>query len=95
MTLREKGDIELAETRGERQEEATASRSTTASAPAAATASSTARMHVLEKDTKLNKRGIYAPVAADPDKCTGCNLCEMYCGNFAIGVGEVPSGGGD
>ena len=49
-------------------------------------------MHVLEKDTKLNKRGIYAPVAEHPDKCTGCNLCEMYCGNFAIGVGEVPSG---
>jgi 2-oxoglutarate ferredoxin oxidoreductase subunit delta len=45
--------------------------------------------HVLEKDTKLNKRGIYAPVVADADKCTGCDLCMMYCGNFSIGVGPV------
>ena len=43
--------------------------------------------HVLERDSELNKRGIYAPVVADADKCTGCKLCEMYCGNFAIGVG--------
>lgn len=44
--------------------------------------------HILERDSKLNKRGIYAPVVNDLDKCTGCKLCEMYCGNFSIGVGE-------
>ncbi|MGE5619586.1 MAG: ferredoxin family protein [Sphingomonadaceae bacterium] len=48
-------------------------------------------MHVLAKDTKLNKRGVYPPVAADIDKCTGCKLCEMYCGNFAIAVGPKAS----
>jgi 2-oxoglutarate ferredoxin oxidoreductase subunit delta len=44
-------------------------------------------MHVLEKDSKLNKRGVYAPVAHDIDNCTGCKLCELYCGNFSIAVG--------
>lgn len=44
-------------------------------------------MHVLEKDTKLNKRGMYAPVVQNLDACTGCKICELYCGNFAIAVG--------
>ncbi len=47
--------------------------------------------HILERDTKLNKKGIYAPVVHDADKCTGCHLCEMYCGNFSIAVGEIPA----
>ncbi len=47
--------------------------------------------HVLERDTRLNKKGIYAPVVHDADSCTGCNLCVMYCGNFSIGVGELPA----
>jgi NAD-dependent dihydropyrimidine dehydrogenase PreA subunit len=25
------------------------------------------------------------------EQCTGCRLCEMYCGNFAIAVGDLPS----
>lgn len=45
---------------------------------------------VLAKDTKLNKKGIYAPVVVAIEKCTGCKLCEMFCGNFAIAVGTVP-----
>lgn len=48
-------------------------------------------MHVLERDTKLNKRGVHAPVVVAIEKCTGCQLCEMYCGNFAIAVGSVPN----
>lgn len=47
--------------------------------------------HVLAKDTKLNKRGVHAPVVVAIEQCTGCRLCEMYCGNFAIAVGDVPS----
>jgi 2-oxoglutarate ferredoxin oxidoreductase subunit delta len=47
--------------------------------------------HVLERDTKLNKKGVYSPVVHDADSCTGCKLCEMYCGNFSIGVGERPA----
>jgi 2-oxoglutarate ferredoxin oxidoreductase subunit delta len=46
--------------------------------------------HVLAKDEKLNKRGIYAPVAVAIEKCTGCDICELYCGNFAISVGARP-----
>lgn len=28
----------------------------------------------------------YVPVAASPDTCTGCRLCEMRCPDFAIEV---------
>ncbi len=54
-------------------------------------------MQVLTKDTRLNKRGVRAPVVEQIDRCTGCDLCETYCGNFAIAVGERPDpdeGGG-
>ncbi len=44
--------------------------------------------HILVRDTKLNKKGIYSPVVHDADSCTGCKLCELYCGNFSIAVGE-------
>ena len=47
---------------------------------------------VLARDTRLNKKGIYAPVVVAIDNCTGCKLCELYCGNFAIAVGDVPNG---
>ncbi len=50
-------------------------------------------MHVLERDTQLNKRGVYAPVVASAEKCTDCQLCEMYCGNFSIAVGANPNPG--
>lgn len=46
--------------------------------------------HVLERDARLNKRGIQAPVVQDIERCTGCRLCELFCGNFAIAVGEKP-----
>ena len=47
-------------------------------------------MHVLARDSTMNKRGIFAPVVEAEDKCTGCDLCMMYCGNFAISVAARP-----
>ena len=46
--------------------------------------------HVLARETDLNARGIHAPKVAAAEQCTGCQLCEMYCGNFAIAVGSQP-----
>jgi 2-oxoglutarate ferredoxin oxidoreductase subunit delta len=43
--------------------------------------------HVLDRDPELNRRGIHPPIVRDVDSCTGCQLCEMYCGNFAIAIG--------
>ncbi len=45
---------------------------------------------VLEKENRLNQRGIYPPNVLDLDACTGCRLCELYCGNFAIAVTKTP-----
>ncbi len=45
---------------------------------------------VLTRDTKLNEKGVFAPVVAAIEKCTGCEICELYCGNFAIAVGARP-----
>jgi len=44
---------------------------------------------VLAKDTKLNSKGVHAPTVVAIEKCTGCKLCELFCGNFAIAVGVV------
>jgi 2-oxoglutarate ferredoxin oxidoreductase subunit delta len=49
--------------------------------------------HVLDRDPELNKRGIHAPIVTDVDGCTGCQLCEMFCGNFSIAIGEVQAAG--
>jgi len=39
---------------------------------------------VLEQDTKLNVRGVYAPRVRDPTLCVGCGVCEEICPDFAI-----------
>ncbi len=42
--------------------------------------------NVLSASRVLSKRGVYYPVAADPEACTACRLCEIYCCDFAIAV---------
>lgn len=39
---------------------------------------------VLVFDDGFNKKGYHAPVVKDIDYCTGCDLCGMYCPDFAI-----------
>jgi 2-oxoglutarate ferredoxin oxidoreductase subunit delta len=31
-----------------------------------------------------NSKGYHTPEAVAPDKCTGCDLCGLYCPDFAI-----------
>ncbi len=39
---------------------------------------------VLEFSEEFNSRGYHPPRIARPDACTGCDLCGIYCPDFAI-----------
>jgi len=39
---------------------------------------------VLEFSDEFNAQGYHPPRLADVDGCTGCDLCGMYCPDFAI-----------
>ena len=39
---------------------------------------------VLERDSKLNVRGIHPPRVKDEQSCVGCGICEEVCPDFAI-----------
>ncbi len=38
----------------------------------------------LEFSTDFNAKGYHYPVLARPGDCSGCNLCGLYCPDFAI-----------
>src|ERR1700684_1792409 len=40
--------------------------------------------HVLALSSAFNAKGYDTPYMAHPDKCSGCDLCGMYCPDFAI-----------
>ncbi len=40
--------------------------------------------HVLEFSEEFNAQGYHPPYLAHPDGCTGCDLCGLYCPDFAI-----------
>jgi len=40
--------------------------------------------HVLELDKGFNAKGYHPPFLAKPDGCTGCDMCGLYCPDFAI-----------
>lgn len=39
---------------------------------------------VLEFSPEFNAHGYHPPRVAHPDDCTGCDLCGLYCPDFAI-----------
>ena len=39
---------------------------------------------VLEFSKDYNKKGYHYPIAAHACKCIGCNMCGLYCPDFAI-----------
>jgi 2-oxoglutarate ferredoxin oxidoreductase subunit delta len=41
-------------------------------------------MKVLAFSKDYNQKGYHFPVAANPDKCIGCNTCGLLCPDFAI-----------
>jgi 2-oxoglutarate ferredoxin oxidoreductase subunit delta len=41
---------------------------------------------VLELSDEFNQKGYHPPMAANPDACVECHLCEMLCPEFAIYV---------
>ncbi|WP_292460350.1 ferredoxin family protein [Methanothermococcus sp. Ax23] len=43
---------------------------------------------VFVKSDKLNKKGVYPPIAENPEKCTNCQLCVLQCPDQAITVEE-------
>jgi 2-oxoglutarate ferredoxin oxidoreductase subunit delta len=58
--------------------------------------------HVLELSAAFNSKGYHPPHAVHPEKCSGCDLCGMYCPDFAICATKVdppkkvdPAKGGD
>jgi 2-oxoglutarate ferredoxin oxidoreductase subunit delta len=39
---------------------------------------------VLEFSDEFNAQGYHPPHLVDPDGCTGCDLCGLFCPDFAI-----------
>jgi 2-oxoglutarate ferredoxin oxidoreductase subunit delta len=39
---------------------------------------------VLALSSAFNSKGYHPPHVVAPDKCSGCDLCGMYCPDFAI-----------
>ena len=44
-------------------------------------------LDMLEMSPEFNAKGYHFPEIVDATKCTGCDLCGMFCPDFAI-VGE-------
>lgn len=38
----------------------------------------------IELESGFNKKGYHPPVLSRADDCTGCDLCGLYCPDFAI-----------
>jgi 2-oxoglutarate ferredoxin oxidoreductase subunit delta len=41
-------------------------------------------LHVLAMSAKFNEKGYHYPEMVAADKCVACDLCGMYCPDFAI-----------
>jgi len=47
---------------------------------------------VLELDKSYNQKGYHPPTIANLTACTGCDLCGLYCPDFAIHGLKVATG---
>jgi len=46
---------------------------------------------VLALSSAFNSKGYHPPHVVSPDKCSGCDLCGMYCPDFAIYGYKTPA----
>ncbi len=46
---------------------------------------------VLALSSAFNSKGYHPPQMVNPDKCSGCDLCGMYCPDFAIHGFRLPA----
>jgi Pyruvate/2-oxoacid:ferredoxin oxidoreductase delta subunit len=44
---------------------------------------------VLALSSAFNSKGYHPPHVVHPEKCSGCDLCGMYCPDFAICATKV------
>jgi 2-oxoglutarate ferredoxin oxidoreductase subunit delta len=45
----------------------------------------------LALSSAFNAKGYHTPYMVHPDKCSGCDLCGMYCPDFAIFGHKLPA----
>jgi len=48
---------------------------------------------VLALSSAFNSKGYHPPHVVAPEKCSGCDLCGMYCSDFAIYGQRAPVAG--
>ena len=46
---------------------------------------------VLALSSAFNSRGYHPPHVIHPENCSGCDLCGMYCPDFAIYGTRIPN----
>jgi NAD-dependent dihydropyrimidine dehydrogenase PreA subunit len=46
---------------------------------------------VLALSSAFNSKGYHPPHVVAPEKCSGCDLCGMYCPDFAIYGQRLPA----
>ena len=47
---------------------------------------------VLGPSDRLSRRGVHPAVVLDPERCTGCDLCTLYCPDLAVTVTQREGG---
>jgi 2-oxoglutarate ferredoxin oxidoreductase subunit delta len=47
---------------------------------------------VLALSSAFNSKGYHPPHVVHPENCSGCDLCGMYCPDFAINGTKIPAG---
>lgn len=45
---------------------------------------------ILKKSERRNAKGYVPPMAADPEQCSKCRICELICPELAITLEDKP-----
>jgi len=44
--------------------------------------------HIIKISDQVNSRGYYMPEVTDPEECTLCMNCDLFCPDFAVIITE-------